>query len=207
MEQGIPDAVNLRTGAALLPVSAPRKVHHCWIPPARRAGENRVTRRDCSTILERGVHWNFSQVSGMDRLDLKPPTKAELGARRQRLERLTAEIGERRATIGRDIWEIGIRLEEVRRLERWRAGRYSNYEDYLQRGAKVSARVASLRGASRCTSIARSPAPTAPRSSKRSCAGSRRRRPTSFRAISALPRSGSATSAGASTGRSCTPRE
>jgi hypothetical protein len=72
----------------------------------------------------------------------RPLTKSEIAARSQRLERITREIGERRSTIGRDIWEIGIRLEEVQRLELWRAGRYSSFDDYLLRGAKISGRSA-----------------------------------------------------------------
>jgi hypothetical protein len=73
---------------------------------------------------------------------LRPLTKSEIAARSQRLERITREIGERRSTIGRDIWEIGIRLEEVQRLKLWRAGRYSSFDDYLLRGAKISGRSA-----------------------------------------------------------------
>jgi hypothetical protein len=70
-------------------------------------------------------------------------TRAEIAVQRERLDRLTREIGERRATIGRDIWEIGIRLDEVRRGELWRAGRYASYDDYLRRAAKLSRRTAS----------------------------------------------------------------
>ena len=71
-----------------------------------------------------------------------PLTRRERSELKGRLDRITREIGERKATIGRDLWEIGLRLEEVRRDELWRGG-FDSYADYLSHGVELSARNAS----------------------------------------------------------------
>lgn len=60
----------------------------------------------------------------------------------QRLATITREITERKAAIGRDLWEIGVRLEEVRREGLWRGG-FESFADYLRHAVQISDRNAS----------------------------------------------------------------